>query len=197
MQVDEYTIPQMVDDVRAGRMPRTQLVQTLTMMGISPAGAQLIATATSRAVSIKPTPRVNVRDDEALQLRLHNRHLEDRNERNIGALQSDYAEDAVVEDSMYPEPFVGRAAIEARMGTGMAALPDLRVEMTNRVVHGNQVTVEWIATGMYTGGFPDLPASGRSFSISGVTVVIRRKGKIVRESLYYDMEEVRHQLSAS
>src|SRR5947209_11711398 len=123
MQVDEYTIPQMVDDVRAGRMPRTQLVQTLTMMGISPTGAQLIATATSRAVSIKPTPRVNVRDDEALQLRLHNRHLEDRNERNIGALQSDYAEDAVVEDSMYPEPFVGRAAIEARMGTGMAALP--------------------------------------------------------------------------
>ncbi len=194
MQVDEHTIPQMVDDVRAGRLPRTQLVQTLTMMGISAAGAQLIATATSRATSTKPAPWVNVRDDEALQLRLHNRHLEDRNERNIGALQNDYAEDAVVEDSMYSQSFVGRAAIEARMGTGMAALPDLRVEMTNRIAHGNQVTVEWIATGTYTGGFPNLPASGRSFSIPGVTVGVRQDDKIVREALYYDMEEVQHQL---
>jgi len=194
MQVDEYTIPQMVSDVRAGKMPRTQLVQKLIMMGISAAGANLIAIAASRAISTKSTPQVDVRDDEALQLQLHNQHLEDRNARNTSALQNDYAEDAVVEDSMYPEPFVGRAAIAARMGTGMAALPDLRVEMTNRVAHGNQVTVEWVATGTYTGGFPGLPASGRSFSIPGVTVVIRQQGKIVRESLYYDMEEVRSQL---
>jgi len=186
----------MVDDVRAGKMPRTQLVQTLTMMGVSATGTNLIAAAASHAISTKPAPRVNVREDEARQLWLHDRHLEDRNARNVSALQNDYAEDAVVEDSMYPEPFVGRAAISARTGAGMAALPDLRVEMTSRLVHGNQVTVEWIATGTYTGGFPDLPASGRSFSIAGVTVVIRRDGKIVRESLYYDMEEVRLQLSA-
>jgi len=35
---------------------------------------------------------------------------------------------------------------------------------------------------------------GRAFSIPGVTVVVRQNGKIIRESLYYDMEEVRRQL---
>jgi steroid delta-isomerase-like uncharacterized protein len=194
MQVKDYTIPQMVDEVRAGRMLRSQLVQTLTTMGISGAGATIIAAAASRSITALPTPRVNSGEDEVIQLRLHDQHLEDRNERNMSALQDDYAEDAVVEDSMYPEPFVGRAAIAARIGSGMAALPNLRVEMTNRVVHGNQVTVEWVASGTYTGGFPHLPATGRSFSIAGVTVVVRHQGKIVRESLYYDMEEVQRQL---
>src|SRR5579871_5017181 len=194
MQVENYTIPQMVDDVRAGKMTRAQLVETLTAMGISSTGADIVALAASRSVTTQPIAHVNARENEAIQLRLHDRHLEDRNERNVSALNEDYAEDAVVEDSMYPDLFVGRAAISARIGSGMAALPSLRVEMTNRLAHGNQVTVEWIASGLYTGGFPNLPATGRSFSIPGVTVVVRHQGKIVRETIYYDMEEVRHQL---
>ncbi len=193
MQVKEHTIPQMVDDVRAGKMSNSQLLQTLTAMGISASGATIISAAALRTTPAASIPRMNVHEDEALQLQLHDRHLEVRNARNVDALQNDYAEDAVVEGSMFPEPFVGRAAIAARIGAEMLAFPDLRVEMTNRVVHGNQVTVEWVATGTHTGDFPGFPASGRSFSIPGVTVVIRERGKIVRESLYYDMEVVRHE----
>jgi steroid delta-isomerase-like uncharacterized protein len=193
MQVKEHTIPQMVDDVRAGKMSRSQLLQTLTAMGISASGATIISAAALHTTPAASIPRMNVHEDEALQLQLHDRHLEVRNARNVDALQNDYAEDAVVEGSMFPKPFVGRAAVAARIGAEMLAFPDLRVEMTNRVVHGNQVTVEWVATGTHTGDFPGFPASGRSFSIPGVTVVIREHGKIVRESLYYDMEVVRHE----
>jgi len=193
MQVKEHTIPQMVDDVRAGKMSNSQLLQTLTAMGISASGATIISAAALQTTPAASIPRMNVHEDEALQLQLHDRHLEVRNARNVDALQNDYAEDAVVEGSMFPKPFVGRAAIAARIGAEMLAFPDLRVGMTNRVVHGNQVTVEWVATGTHTGDFPGFPASGRSFSIPGVTVVIRECGKIVRESLYYDMEVVRHE----
>ena len=70
-----------------------------------------------------------------------------------------------------------------------------KLQVTNRVVHGNQVTVEWVATGTHTGDLPDLPASGRSFSLRGVTVVIRHDGKVVREALYYDVADLRRQLS--
>jgi steroid delta-isomerase-like uncharacterized protein len=192
MQVKEYTIPQMIDNVRAGKMSHSQLVQTLTAMGISASGARVIAAA-SQTIPATPIPRMDVKEDEALQLQLHDRHLEVRNARNVSALQNDYAEDAIVEGTMFPEPFVGRAAVEARIAAEMVAFPDLRVQMTNRVVHGNQVTVEWVATGTHTGDFPGFPASGRSFSIPGVTVVIRERGKIVRESLYYDMDVVRHE----
>ncbi len=193
MQVKEYTIPQMVEDVRAGKMSRSQLVQALTAMSISPSGANIIAAAASYTTPTTPIPLMDVHADEALQLRLHDRHLEARNAHDVSALQDDYAEDAVVEGNIFSEPFVGRAAIAAHIGAETVAFPDLQVKMTNRVVHGNQVTVEWMATGTHAGDFPGFPASGRSFAIPGVTVAIREHGKIVRESHYYDMEVVRQQ----
>ena len=192
MQIKDYTIPQMVEDVHAGNMSRSQLVQTLRAMGLSASGANIIAAA-AHTTPAKPIPQMNVHVDEALQLQLHERHLAHRNAHDMSALQNDYTEDAVVEGTMFPEPFVGRAAIAARIEAEMIAFPDLQVEMTNRVVHGNQVTVEWVATGTHAGDFPGFPASGRAFSIAGVTVVIREHGKIVRESLYYDMGVVRQQ----
>ena len=76
----------------------------------------------------------------------------------------------------------------------MEAIPGLKINVTKRIVHGNQLTVEWVASGTHAGNYPGLVASGRSFSIPGVTVVVRQNGKIVRESLYYDMNEVRQQL---
>ena len=54
--------------------------------------------------------------------------------------------------------------------------------------------VEWVASGTHAHDYPGLAATGRAFSIPGVTVVVRRDGKIVRESLYYDMAEVQRQL---
>ena len=84
---------------------------------------------------------------------------------------------------MYPHAFSGREAILARKTVGMAAIPGLKISVTNCIVHGNQLTVEWVASGRHTGDFPGLPATGRAFSIPGVTVVVRRAGKIMRESL--------------
>jgi steroid delta-isomerase-like uncharacterized protein len=124
----------------------------------------------------------------------HNAHLVNQTEGNIDQLYQDYAENAVVEDSMYPQPFVGRAAIMSRKSAGMAAIPGLKINVTNRIAKGNQLTVEWVASGTHSGNYPGLAASGRSFSIPGVTVVVRQGGKIVRESLYYDMHEVQRQL---
>ncbi len=61
-------------------------------------------------------------------------------------------------------------------------------------MHGNQVTAEWVATGIHTGDLPGLPASGRPFTLHGVTVVVRQNGKIVREALYYNVDELSRQL---
>jgi len=198
MQEEQYTIPEMVDDLRAGKLPRRRFMKTLATMGISAAGIGAIAAAAA-ARSFHTTPiaqdKLNKRLEDLEQL--HDQHLSDQAQGNNAALHNDYAAHAVVEDSLHPLPFVGRDAIIARKGVGMAAVPGVQIQVTNRVVHGNQVSVEWVATGKHTGDFPGLPASGRSFSIPGVTVVVREHGKIVRESLYYDMAEVRLQLGAS
>src|SRR5947209_12807078 len=191
---DTDTIPQMVENVRTGKMSRRELVKSRTAIGISASWAATIADVASHFVASAFTPAVNPHQNGAHNIHLHQQHLAHQTQGNTGALQYDYAENAVVEDSMYGQPFVGRVAIMSRKGIGMAAIPDLKITVTNRVAHVHQVTVEWIATGTHTGDFPKLPASGRPFSIRGVTVVIRQEGKIVRESIYYDMDEVRRQL---
>lgn len=195
---EEYTIPQMVDDVRAGKMPRRHFMKTLTIMGISAAGVSAITAAAARSFSSTTSQQVKL--DKAVDAerltQLHDQHIAHQSRGNTDYLQNDYAVNAVVEDSMHPTPFLGREAIMARKNVGFTAIPDLKFHVSNRVVHGQQVTVEWLARGTHTGDFPNLPASGRPFSIHGVTVVVRNKeGKIVRESIYFDMAEVHRQLS--
>ena len=192
----EYTIPEMVDEVRAGKMQRRQFMKRLTLMGISAAGIGAIAAAAARPFVSQPVPQGNSSPDAVDHLQRHDEHLAHQTRGHIDELHNDYAEHAVVEDSMYPQAFVGREAILARKRVGMAAIPGLKISVTNRIVRGNELTVEWVATGEHTGDYPGLLATGRAFSIPGVTVVVREHGKIVRESLYYDMDEVRRQLGA-
>jgi len=196
MQEEEYTIPEMVDEVREGKMQRRQFMKQLTLMGVSAAGVgAIVAAAASRQFATKPVPQGDLQD-AVDHMQRHDEHLANQSQGNLDQLSNDYAEHAVVEDSMYPHPFVGRAAILSRKSAGMAAIPGLNINVTNRIVHGNQLTVEWVASGTHSGDYPGLVASGRSFSIPGVTVVVRQNGKIVRESLYYDMNEVRRQLAS-
>jgi len=191
---ENVTIPQMVEDVRFGKMPRRHLISTLTAMGISAVGVGAIVAATAQQHRPHAVPAINQNDNTQQHLQLHNQHITHQSQGNTGALHADYAEHAIVEDTMYREPLIGRAAIMSRKGMGMTAIPDLQIKITNRVAHGNQVSAEWVATGTHNGDLPGMPATGRPFTLRGVTVTIRQNGKIVRESLYYDLHDLQRQI---
>ena len=197
MDESEATIPQMVEDVRKGKMTRRRLMTTLTAMGISTVGVGAIVAATAQQQSPAPAPQTShpaQQQQEREHIQLHQQHLTHQASGNTGALQHDYAEHAVVEDGMYPEPIVGRTAIMARKSTGLAAVSDFQLQITNRVVHGNQLSAEWVATGTHSGDLPDMPATGRRFTLRGITVSVRQNGKIVREAIYYDLDHLRRQI---
>jgi steroid delta-isomerase-like uncharacterized protein len=191
---EEYTIPQMVEDVRIGKMPRRHFIKKLTAMGISPVGVAAIIAAVSSSSPTVVTATSATTDHPTHHLQRHDDHLTHQSRGNLPALHHDYAEHAIVEDSMHSQPLVGRAAIMGRKNTVTAAASNAQITVTNRVVNGNQVTAEWVATGIHTGDLPGLPASGRPFTLRGVTVVVRHDGKIVREALYYDVAELHRQL---
>jgi steroid delta-isomerase-like uncharacterized protein len=193
---DEQTIPEMVDEVRAGKMTRRQLIKQLTIMGVSAAGAGAVAAVAVRQLTSHGAQSIPGDNNAQQHIQQHQEHMARQSTGNIQQLKQDYHVDAIVEDSMFPHPFVGHEAILARKGAGFAAMPDLTITPTKRLVHGDQLTVEWVATGTHKHDYPGLPATGRAFSIPGVTVVVRRNGKIVRESLYYNMAEVQRQLGA-
>src|SRR6266487_1769791 len=193
MQEEEITIPQMVEDVRAGKMGRRQFMKRLTTMGITAAGIGAIVAASKSSAATAPL-QVHMAEHAAKHIQLHDQHLTAQSQGNTSDLHNDYAEHAVVEDSMHAQPFVGHEAVMARKSGLIAAAANAQITVTNRVVHGNQVTAEWVATGTHIGDLPGLPASGRQFSLRGVTVVVREQGKIVREAIYYDVSELHRQL---
>jgi len=193
-QVKELTIPQLVENLRAGKLSRRQLMKMLTIMGLSYAGIEAIVTAAANPSVSKSHSLINATADTTEHLQLHDQHLVHQAQGDKNALHDDYAENAVVEDSMYPVPIVGRAAIIARKSLGWTATSNMQITVINRIAIDNQLSVEWVATGIHTGDLPGLPATNRSFTLRGVTVVIRENGKIVRESLYYDVTDLYRQL---
>src|SRR5258708_13691998 len=92
----EYTIPEMVDEVRAGKMQRRQFMKRLTLMGISAAGVgAIVSAAASRQFTSQPIPQENLQD--ALdQMQRHDEHLANQSQGNVDQFQNDYAQHAVV-----------------------------------------------------------------------------------------------------
>lgn len=191
---EEHSIPELVDELRAGKMSRRQFIQTLTGIGLSAAGITAIVVAATRSFHGNPLAQTGDKEGPARHIEQHEKHLQYQASGNSGALQNDYAEHAIVEDSLYAEPFVGLAAIMARKNVGFVALADFKIDVQKRVARGNEVIVEWVASGKHNGDLPGMPATGRAFSMNGVTVVVREHGKIVRESLFYDVAAFRSQI---
>src|SRR5947209_507055 len=130
MQEEEYTIPQMVDDVRAGKMPRRRFIKTLTAMGISVTGIGAITAAAARSFASNATAHTVFKEAvEHDPLKLHDQHLANQTQGNTDDLQNDYASHAIVEDSMHSHAFIGRNAIMARKHVGLAAIPNLHLNV--------------------------------------------------------------------
>jgi steroid delta-isomerase-like uncharacterized protein len=77
------------------------------------------------------------------------------------------------DDALWEEVAIGLAArgpeqIRAHLEALFTAVPDITYDITNVIVAGDQVTLEWVATGTYTYDFPGLPpATGQHFSFRG------------------------------
>lgn len=202
-------IEQIVQDFREHRMSRARFFAVLGGLGASAAGIGALAASgqsgggkvTAAATPANAHPHVD----------LHQSHVSRQAAATVGSstevnaeyiarlkdIMADYAPDAVVEDPMVDQPVMGNAAIAERKVAEMTAMGNVAMEVTHRFAHGDQVVAEWTLTGRHQGRFREHEATGKAIGTRGVTVVTRKNGKIVRESLYYDVEDMRKQLSGS
>jgi steroid delta-isomerase-like uncharacterized protein len=120
----------------------------------------------------------------------------DRRRLAVAKIMLDYHADAIVNDPLFGKPLVGKLAIATHKTAEMLALSDVELTVTDRWTMGSDLTAIWEVTGIHSGPYYNLPATGRRISISGATVVTRRDGKIAQETLYYDADDMLRQLSA-
>lgn len=91
---------------------------------------------------------------------------------------------------------VNRGKEELRQfGNGfLAAMPDVKFPLHSKVVGQDRAALEWTMTGTQTGALGDLPATGKSCTVRGSSVLEVRDGRFSRCSDYWDMMTLLKQL---
>jgi steroid delta-isomerase-like uncharacterized protein len=74
------------------------------------------------------------------------------------------------------------------------AFPDFKIELVSQFAAADWAMLEWTMSGTHHGDLPGMPATGRSFSVRGATVLALDDGRISRNSDYWDMAALLTQL---
>lgn len=185
----DTSIQELVESARRGKISRRKLMIALGGLGLTAAGAAAVA-ATAASRSSAPAHQQN-------QLKLHDQHVTHQTRGDIEHMMADYHADAVVVDPLFEQPFVGKEAIARRFAAEVASVPDRALRINNRFFSGNDLIVEWEATGTHMAAFLGFGGTGRAYTLTGVTVVTRRDGKIIREAHFFDTAHLLRQVEST
>jgi steroid delta-isomerase-like uncharacterized protein len=115
--------------------------------------------------------------------------------RDLSQVDKLYAEDAVSEDVAEGVEYRGRDEIKRSLADDLSAVPDVNVEIVSLFATESRGAVEWIWSGTHTEDYPGLiSATGKSFSVRGVSLFEFENGKIKRQLDYYDAAGFLNQL---
>jgi steroid delta-isomerase-like uncharacterized protein len=100
------------------------------------------------------------------------------------------AEDAVLDDLVFPQPFIGKAAVKTWFDTWKAAIPDPRSEITTLLAVGDAVIVETVVRGSLTGALGRVAASNKPLLLHRAAVFEIAAGKIARIRSFMNGKEL-------
>jgi predicted ester cyclase len=80
-------------------------------------------------------------------------------------------EDDVVLHGYTPEPLTPKPAVRAFYDQIFAAFPDARVTTEQMLVDGDHLAWRYAFAGTHEGAFMGVPATGRPFSVPGMTIL--------------------------
>lgn len=108
-----------------------------------------------------------------------------------------YVEDGTYEDLGLGSVARGHGEIRRYFADAFSAFPDVHIELDGEpAIRGNRVFAEWVMSGTHKGEFAGMPASGKRFEVQGVSAIVTRGDKILRNRDYFDLLTVMKQLSA-
>ena len=131
----------------------------------------------------------------AAHLQLVDEHIRHENRHDLTAIMGTFGAEAEYADAPWDERHRGRAAVEQYYRDLLAALPDLLIQVQNRVVTDDAVVVEVVISGTQTGTWRGLPATGRAVRFPLCAIFrFAPNGKLTSEAIYYDRAGVLRQV---
>lgn len=103
------------------------------------------------------------------------------NHKNLAAIDELVAVDYVHHDPQTPKFSDGREGYRQLVAYYLNAFPDSHFTVDQEIQEGDTVVTRWTVRGTHKGDLPTLPASGKTFSVTGISVARLQDGKF-RES---------------
>lgn len=100
------------------------------------------------------------------------------------------ADDAVVDELVLPQPFIGKRNVQAWIQAWTRAVPDASFEITAILGVGEFVLVEGIVRGTLRAPFGHLAASNRPLVIHRAVILQMRNGTLARVSAFMNGKEL-------
>ena len=116
------------------------------------------------------------------------------NSRDMEKFLSFYTDDCVYEDLAVGKVNRGKDELRSFYSDSFRMAPDLKFEEKITFTSGDWAAAEWVMTGTHSGSTPEMPATGKRFSVRGASVMQIRDGKISRESDYWNMASLLQQV---
>jgi steroid delta-isomerase-like uncharacterized protein len=119
---------------------------------------------------------------------LGSRYIAAWNSHDGGQVASFMADDVDFEDVTMGVQLRGPKEVEAfAFDFGESFSSDYRFTLVTELATDTTLAAEWTVSGTHDRGSPQLPATGKPFTIRGVTIARLRDGKIAYNRDYWDM----------
>jgi steroid delta-isomerase-like uncharacterized protein len=119
------------------------------------------------------------------------------NGKNIAAIDELMSADYVHHDPQSPKFSDGREGYKQLVAYYLNAFPDAHFTIDQEVQEGDTAVTRWTVSGTHKGDLPTLPASGKTFSVTGITVARLKDGKFVESWNNWDALGMMQQLGSA
>jgi steroid delta-isomerase-like uncharacterized protein len=117
-------------------------------------------------------------------------------EKDLKAAVKLLSDDYILHGIRFPD-FAGRREGLADLHSAyIRAVPDGNLTIHEQIIDRDRVVTRWTARGTHKKGLPGIPATNRSFSVTGITITRVSGGKIVEEWQNWDRLGLLEQLGA-
>ena len=116
------------------------------------------------------------------------------NAHDLDAYVQHFDESYIGETETMPGPLNGQEGARQLFQTLLTAFPDIRLDVEQFIVSGENVVMRGLLTGTHQGSFAGMDATGKRVSWRSCIVTEMKNGKVVRTRTYADNVSLLRQL---
>ena len=116
------------------------------------------------------------------------------NKKNLAAVDELMAAKYVHHDPQTPKFPDGSEGYKQLVSHYLKAFPDCHFTIDQEIQEGDVAVTHWTVTGTHRGDLPTLPATGRPFSVTGISIARVKDGKFVESWNNWDALGLMQQL---